>query len=57
MMKMFIAGKTYILINKRELHRAFKNVSLFSEFISKINNLANGDPVNLLVERGDNEKR
>lgn len=57
MKRMFIAGKTYILINKRELHRAFKNVSLFSEFISKINNLANGDPVNLLVERGDNEKR
>ena len=57
MKRMFIAGKTYILINKRELHRAFKNVSLFSEFISKINNLANGDPVNLLVARGDNEKR
>lgn len=57
MKRLFIAGKTYILINKRELHRAFKDVSLFSDFISKINNLANGERVHLLVERGDNEKR
>lgn len=57
MKRMYIAGKVYIIITKNELHRAFKSVDTFSDFMNKAVKCANGEQFKFLLERGDNEKR
>lgn len=44
-----IAGKLYILVNKRELSKAFKSENNFNAFTEKIATLANGSDFKLLV--------